>query len=95
MANLTNSGKLITKIESIDSSISSINDKIWSIPAGTDIGQEITDIKDSIGTLPEGKTAAQAIADVDSKADGSFIKELLLHRLTFQLLETKQETFIM
>ena len=63
MANLTNSGKLIAKINDIDS-------KIWTIPAGTDIGQELSDIKDSIGTLPEGKTAAQAIADVDSKADG-------------------------
>ena len=63
MANLTNSGKLIAKINDIDS-------KIWSIPAGTDIGQELSDIKDSIGTLPEGKTAAQAIDDVDSKADG-------------------------
>ena len=63
MANLTNSGKLIVKINDIDS-------KIWTIPAGTDIGQELSDIKDSIGTLPSGKTAAQAIADVDTKADG-------------------------
>lgn len=56
MANLTNSNKLIAKIESIDS-------KIGSIPEGTDIGQELDNIKNDIGTLPEGKTAAEAIAD--------------------------------
>ena len=70
MANLTNSSKLITKIEAIDSSISSIEDKIGSVPAGTDIMAEIGAVDDKIGTLPAGKTAAQAIADVDSKADG-------------------------
>lgn len=70
MANLTNSGKLITKIESIDSSISDINDKLGSVPAGTDIMAEIGAVDEKIGTLPAGKTAAQAIADVDSKADG-------------------------
>lgn len=68
MANLTNSGKLITKIESIDSSISSIEEKLWSVPAGTDIMEEIGAINDKIGTLPAGKTAAEAIADAAQDA---------------------------
>ena len=46
MANLTNSGKLITKIEAIDSSISDIEDKIGSVPAGTDIMAEIGAVDD-------------------------------------------------
>ena len=46
MANLTNSSKLITKIEAIDSSISSIEDKIGSVPAGTDIMAEIGALDD-------------------------------------------------
>lgn len=66
MANLTNSGKLIDKINDIDS-------KIWSIPAGTDIGSElenlawdISDINDSIGTVPAGSTVMSEISDVAS-----------------------------
>lgn len=70
MANLTNSAKLISKIEAIDSSISDINDKIWSIPAGTDIGQEISDIQDSIGNVPSGSDVMSEIGAVDDKADG-------------------------
>lgn len=70
MANLTNSAKLISKIEAIDSSISDINDKIGSIPAGTDIGQEISDIKDSIGNVPSGSDVMSEIGAVDDKADG-------------------------
>ena len=48
MANLTNSGKLISKIESIDSSISDINDKLGSVPAGTDIMAEIGAVDDKV-----------------------------------------------
>lgn len=66
MANLTNSWKLIAKINDIDS-------KIWSIPAGTDIGAElenlawdISDINDSIGTVPAGSTVMAEVADVAS-----------------------------
>ena len=69
MANLTNSTKLISKIEAIDSSISDINDKIGSIPAGTDIGQEISDIKDNIGTVPAGSDVMSEIGAVDDKVD--------------------------
>ena len=69
MANLTNSTKLILKIEAIDSSISDINDKIGSIPAGTDIGQEISDIKDNIGTVPAGSNVMSEIGAVDDKVD--------------------------
>lgn len=64
MANLTNSSKLIAKIESIDS-------KIWSIPEGTDIGEELSDIKDSIGTLPEGKTVVEEIAAAKKAGEGA------------------------
>ena len=46
MANLTNSGKLIVKIEAIDSSISTINDKIGTVPSGTDIMAEIGAVDD-------------------------------------------------
>ena len=77
MANLTNSGKLITKIESIDSSISDINDKLGSVPAGTDIMAEIGAVDDkvdwvidSIGTVPAGSTVMDEIGDVDSDLQG-------------------------
>ena len=77
MANLTNSGKLISKIESIDSSISDINDKIWSVPAGTDIMEEIGAVDDkvdwvieSIGTVPSWSTVMDEIWDVDSDLQG-------------------------
>lgn len=73
MANLTNSGKLIVKIEAIDSSIADINDKIWTVPAGTDIMAEIWAVDDkadwiieSIGTVPSGSTVMAEIGDVDS-----------------------------
>jgi hypothetical protein len=69
MANLTNSAKLISKIEAIDSSISDINDKIGSIPAGTDICQEISDIKDNIRTVPAGSDVMSEIGAVDDKVD--------------------------
>ena len=77
MANLTNSGKLITKIEAIDSSISDIEDKIGSVPAGTDIMAEIGAVDDkvdwvidSIGTVPSGSTVMNEIWDVDSDLQG-------------------------
>ena len=77
MANLTNSGKLITKIEAIDSSISGINDKIWTVPSGTDIMSEIGAVDDkadwiisSIGTVPSGSTVMEEIGDVDSDLQG-------------------------
>lgn len=77
MANLTNSGKLITKIEAIDSSISNIEDKIWTVPAGTDIMAEIGAVDDkadwiisSIGTVPSGSTVMWEIGDVDSDLQG-------------------------
>lgn len=77
MANLTNSGKLITKIEAIDSSISDIEDKIWTVPAGTDIMAEIGAVDDkvdwvidSIGTVPSGSTVMDEIGDVDSDLQG-------------------------
>ena len=77
MANLTNSGKLITKIEAIDSSISDIEDKIGSVPAGTDIMAEIGAVDDkvdwvidSIGTVPAGSTVMAEIGDVDSDLQG-------------------------
>lgn len=77
MANLTNSGKLITKIEAIDSSISDIEDKIGSVPAGTDIMAEIGAVDDkvdwvidSIGTVPSGSTVMDEIGDVDSDLQG-------------------------
>ena len=77
MANLTNSGKLITKIEAIDSSISDIEDKIGSVPAGTDIMAEIGAVDDkvdwvidSIGTVPAGSTVMAEIWDVDSDLQG-------------------------
>ena len=77
MANLTNSGKLITKIEAIDSSISSLEDKIGSVPAGTDIMAEIGAVDDkvdwvidSIGTVPSGSTVMDEIWDVDSDLQG-------------------------
>ena len=77
MANLTNSGKLITKIEAIDSSISDIEDKIWTVPAGTDIMAEIGAVDDkvdwvidSIGTVPSGSTVMAEIGDVDSDLQG-------------------------
>ena len=77
MANLTNSGKLITKIEAIDSSISDIEDKIGSVPAGTDIMAEIGAVDDkvdwvidSIGTVPTGSTVMAEIGDVDSDLQG-------------------------
>lgn len=60
MANLTNSSKLIAKISDIDS-------KIWSIPAGTDIGQELSDIKSEIGTVPSWSNVMAEISAVDSK----------------------------
>lgn len=73
MANLTNSGKLIVKIEAIDSSISDINDKIWTVPSGTDIMAEIGAVDDkadwiieSIGTVPSGSTVMDEIGDVAS-----------------------------
>lgn len=62
MANLTNSNKLISKIEEIDW-------KIWSIPAGSDVGQELQDIRDSIGTVPSGSNVMAEIGDVDDKVD--------------------------
>ena len=46
MANLTNSGKLITKVEAIDSSIESIEAKIGTVPSGTDIMSEIGAVDD-------------------------------------------------
>jgi len=77
MANLTNSWKLITKIEAIDSSISDIEDKIGSVPAGTDIMAEIGAVDDkvdwvidSIGTVPSGSTVMAEIGDVDSDLQG-------------------------
>ena len=77
MANLTNSGKLITKIEWIDSSISDIEDKIWTVPSGTDIMSEIgaVDTKadwiiTSIGTVPSGSTVMDEIGAVDSDLQG-------------------------
>ena len=77
MANLTNSGKLIVKIEAIDSSISTINDKIGTVPAGTDIMAEIGAVDDkadwiisSIGTVPSGSTVMAEIGDVDSDLQG-------------------------
>lgn len=77
MANLTNSGKLIVKIEAIDSSISDINDKIWTVPSGTDIMAEIGAVDDkadwiieSIGTVPSGSTVMAEIGDVDSDLQG-------------------------
>lgn len=77
MANLTNSGKLIVKIEAIDSSISTINDKIGTVPAGTDIMAEIGAVDDkvdwvidSIGTVPSGSTVMDEIGDVDSDLQG-------------------------
>ena len=77
MANLTNSGKLIAKIEGIDSSIASIEDKIGTVPAGTDIMAEIGAVDDkadwiinSIGTVPSGSTVMDEIWDVDSDLQG-------------------------
>ena len=77
MANLTNSGKLIAKIEGIDSSIASIEDKIGNVPAGTDIMAEIGAVDDkvdwvidSIGTVPSGSTVMDEIGDVDSDLQG-------------------------
>ena len=77
MANLTNSGKLIVKIEAIDSSISDINDKIWTVPSGTDIMAEIGAVDDkadwiisSIGTVPSGSTVMAEIGDVDTDLQG-------------------------
>lgn len=77
MANLTNSGKLIVKIEAIDSSIADIEEKIWSVPAGTDIMEEIGTVDekvdwviDSIGTVPAGSTVMDKVADVDSDLQG-------------------------
>ena len=46
MANLTNSGKLISKVEAIDSSIESIEAKIGTVPSGTDIMSEIGAVDD-------------------------------------------------
>lgn len=66
MANLTNSWKLISKIEAIDSSISDIEDKIWSVPAGTDIMSEIDDIFDLIGDVPSESTVMDEISWVAS-----------------------------
>ena len=77
MANLTNSGKLIAKIEGIDNSIASIEDKIGTVPAGTDIMTEIGAVDDkadwiieSIGTVPSGSTVMAEIGDVDSDLQG-------------------------
>ena len=77
MANLTNSGKLIVKIEAIDSSISTIEDKLGNVPAGTDIMAEIGAVDDkadgiieSIGTVPSGSTVMAEIGDVDSDLQG-------------------------
>ena len=77
MANLTNSGKLIVKIEAIDSSIADINDKIWTVPSGTDIMAEIWAVDDkadwiieSIGTVPSGSTVMAEIGDVDTDLQG-------------------------
>ena len=77
MANLTNSGKLITKVEAIDSSIESIEAKIGTVPSGTDIMSEIgavddkaDGIIDSIGTVPSGSTVMDEIGDVDSDLQG-------------------------
>ena len=77
MANLTNSGKLIVKIEAIDSSISTIEDKIGTVPAGTDIMAEIGAVDDkadwiisSIGTVPSGSTVMAEIGDVDTDLQG-------------------------
>jgi len=77
MANLTNSGKLIAKIEGIDNSIASIEDKIGTVPAGTDIMAEIGAVDDkadwiieSIGTVPSGSTVMGEIWDVDSDLQG-------------------------
>lgn len=77
MANLTNSGKLIAKIEGIDNSIASIEDKIGTVPSGTDIMSEIGAVDDkadwiieSIGTVPSGSTVMDEIWDVDSDLQG-------------------------
>lgn len=77
MANLTNSGKLIVKIEAIDSSISTIEDKLGNVPAWTDIMAEIGAVDDkvdwvieSIGTVPSGSTVMAEIGDVDSDLQG-------------------------
>lgn len=77
MANLTNSGKLITKVEAIDSSIESIEAKIGTVPSGTDIMSEIAAVDDkadwiieSIGTVPSGSTVMAEIGDVDSDLQG-------------------------
>lgn len=77
MANLTNSGKLIVKIEAIDSSISTIEDKIGNVPTWTDIMAEIGAVDDkadgiieSIGTVPSGSTVMAEIGDVDSDLQG-------------------------
>lgn len=64
MANLTNSSKLIAKIEEIDG-------KIGSLPEGVDIAEELESLQDQIGTLPEDKDVVTLIGEANAAAEAA------------------------